>query len=138
MKKKEDEWVDVHDEALMVALGIRNPNLEPRDPSVWTKTAKEKALLKHLRNSRGGVLASGSSFVKYEPLFKYKLIITIKKDDKFMTYDKKLKRKVHKTVFSHTCYPKEVPFILNRYYNEEGKSIVTKYSYAGHQFNGLG
>ena len=138
MKKKEDEWVDVHNEALMVALGIRNPDLEPRDPSVWTKTSKEKSLLKRLRNSKGGILVRGSSFVKYEPLFKYKLIITIKKDDRFMTYDKTLKRKVHKTVFSHTCYPKEVPFILNKYYNEEGKSIVKKYSYAGYQFNGLG
>ena len=34
----EDFWVDVHDDAQMVELGIRPPSLAPRDPSVWTKT----------------------------------------------------------------------------------------------------
>ena len=34
----EDFWVDVRDDAQMVELGIRPPLLEPRDPSVWTKT----------------------------------------------------------------------------------------------------
>lgn len=138
MKERENGWVDVHDEALMVQLGIRNPNAEPRDPSVWTKSVKEKSLLKRLRNSKGGILATGGMFEKYEPLFKYKLIITIKKNDKFMTFDKKLKRRVFKTVYSHTCYLKEVPFILNRYCDEEGKTLIRKYKFNGHDFNGLG
>jgi hypothetical protein len=126
--KHESDWVDVNDDALMVKLGIRHPSAAPRDPSVWTKSPKEKALLKRLRNSKAGVLARGGSREKYEPLIKYTLNITIAKNDKFMQFDKRLKRKVHKTTFSHRCYKKEIPFILNRYVNEEGKSLVKSYS----------
>lgn len=126
--KHESDWVDVNDDALMIKLGIRHPSAAPRDPSVWTKSPKEKALLKRLRNSKAGVLARGGSREKYEPLIKYTLNITIAKDDKFMQFDKRLKRKVHKTTFSHRCYKKEIPFILNRYVNEEGKSLVKSYS----------
>lgn len=50
IKEKEIEWVDVHNDELMIKLGIRNPNVEPRDPSVWTKTPKEKKILRKLRN----------------------------------------------------------------------------------------
>lgn len=126
--KHESDWVDVNDDALMVKLGIRYPNAAPRDPSVWTKSPKEKALLKKLRNHKSGLLAKGGSFEKYEPLFKYTLCVTIAKNDKFMQFDKKLKRRVFKTTFSHKCYKKEIPFILNRYVDEEGKSLVKKYS----------
>ena len=127
--KHESEWVDVNDDALMVKLGIRNPNVEPRDPSVWTKSAKEKALLKKLRNHKSGILAKGGSFEKYEPLFKFTLVITIEKNPKFTQFDKKLKRKVFKTTFSHKCYEKDIPFILNRYKDEEGNSLVKQYSF---------
>lgn len=126
--KHESDWVDVNDDALMVKLGIRHPSAAPRDPSVWTKSPKEKALLKKLRNHKSGILAKGGSSEKYEPLFKYTLCVTIAKDGKFMQFDKKLKRKVFKTTFSHKCYKKEIPFILNRYVNEEGKSLVKSYS----------
>lgn len=44
-----DPWVNVHDDELMIKLGIRPPHLVPRDPSVWTKTPYEKKLLKSLR-----------------------------------------------------------------------------------------
>ena len=33
-KKEEDKRVDVNNDAEMVALGIRNPFVTPRDPSV--------------------------------------------------------------------------------------------------------
>ena len=31
-KKEEDKRVDVNNDAEMVALGIRNPHIKPRDP----------------------------------------------------------------------------------------------------------
>ena len=36
---KKTEWIDVHDDELMVNLGIRLPKYEN---VVWDKTAKEK------------------------------------------------------------------------------------------------
>ena len=38
----EDRWVDVHDDALMVELGIHPRPVTPRDPSVWSKSKQEK------------------------------------------------------------------------------------------------
>lgn len=48
-KKKETSWVDVHNSDLMISLGIHPKYATPRDPSVWTKTPKEKALLAKCR-----------------------------------------------------------------------------------------
>ncbi len=127
--KKTTEWIDVTDDALMVSLGLRYPNAEGRDPSVWTKSEKEKAILKKVRNSFSGTLCKGGGKQKYEPLLKGKLRFTIKKDDRFTTFDSKLKRRVHKTTFSVSCYKKDIPFILNRYVNEDGKSLITKYAF---------
>ena len=50
MKKKiinkSSSPVDVYNDYEMVSLGIRKPVFTPRDPSVWTKTLKEKKALK--------------------------------------------------------------------------------------------
>ena len=50
VKKKETSWVDVHDSDLMISLGIHPKYATPRDPSIWTKTPKEKALLAKCRH----------------------------------------------------------------------------------------
>ena len=47
--ERDENWVDVHDDELMVSLGIRYPKAKPRDPSVWNKTDEEKILLRKLR-----------------------------------------------------------------------------------------
>lgn len=127
--KKITEWIDVNDDALMVSLGLRYPNAEKRDPNVWTKSEKEKAILKKVRNSFSGTLCKGGGKDDHES-FKGKLRFTIEKSDKFMTFDSKLKRKVFKTTFSVSCYKKDIPFILNKYVNEKGQSLILKYSFA--------
>lgn len=48
-QKVEREPVDVTNDAMMAAEGIRLPNLKPRDVSIWTKTPSEKAKLKQAK-----------------------------------------------------------------------------------------
>ena len=48
-QKVEREPIDVTNDAVMVAEGIRLPNLKPRDTTVWTKTPAEKAKLKQAK-----------------------------------------------------------------------------------------
>ena len=44
-------WVNVHDDEAMRRAGIWRPyDVTPRDPSVWTKTKKEKAALKRAKS----------------------------------------------------------------------------------------
>lgn len=44
-------WIDVHNDNAMRKAGFFRPyDITPRDPSVWTKTAKEKALLKKVKS----------------------------------------------------------------------------------------
>jgi hypothetical protein len=55
-----DSWVDVHDDALMIELGIRPPHATPRDPSVWTKSKQEKKILRTLRCAHKGRMHFGT------------------------------------------------------------------------------
>lgn len=53
MQKKREESVDVHDQELMIELGI-HPNYRfNRDPNVWSKTPYEKELLKKAKHQLG-------------------------------------------------------------------------------------
>lgn len=54
MKKTKSQntgWIDVYDDDLMVKLGMRPPRIAPKCLDVWTKTEKEKRLLKILRKT---------------------------------------------------------------------------------------
>lgn len=53
MQKRKEEPVDVHDQKLMIELGI-HPNYKfERDPTVWSKTPQEKELLKKAKHRFG-------------------------------------------------------------------------------------
>jgi hypothetical protein len=52
-KKKELPPVDVNNKEEMIALGIHPRDRFVRDPSVWTKTPEEKALVKEARHRYG-------------------------------------------------------------------------------------
>lgn len=48
---KPEGWVDVHNDDDMRKNGLWRPyDVTPRDPSVWTKTPKEKAALKKAKS----------------------------------------------------------------------------------------
>lgn len=123
-QRDEDRWVDVHNDALMVELGIRPAMLSPRDKTVWTKTPNERRLLKSLRRSSKGRIHFHSVPEKSIPV-RTKLIIQLVKNDKFP-----------KTTYSTECWQHEIKNILLQYYKRNKKTgvnecLVSKYTYNG-------
>lgn len=135
-EKTENEvsWVDIHNDSLMVKLGIRQPNLEPRDPSVWTKTPKEKKAVRKMKRSVKDSWISGGLVQKKSIPVYGKLIVNVMKNDKF-----KIPGTYHiKTTFSHNCGQADIPFILSKYSytnnNGETKSLVISYKWLGKEY----
>lgn len=109
MKKEEKkvEPVNVNDDAMMVSLGIRKPFVQPRDPSVWTKTEKERKAWKKQRNfptpnSRWAAPTRSSRFTG-------RLIVHVKGMDK--------------TTYSHICPETDVQYLLGKY-KSDNSSII--------------
>ena len=118
-----DSWINVHDDDLMVSLGIRPPHLQPRDPSLWQKSSAEKKLLKKLRR-KNVRLSTGCSPSKVIPV-KAKLIIYLKKNKTFP-----------KSTYSSLCWQHNIPRVLSRYALVNRKTgvatnLVSKYYYNG-------
>lgn len=123
-QRDEDRWVDVHNDALMIELGIRLATRTPRDKSVWSKTPYERRLLKTLRRSSKERIHFHSIPEKSIPV-RAKLIIYLKSNDKFP-----------KTTYSTECWQHEIRSILSGYYQKAKKtglaeSLVVKYVYNG-------
>lgn len=123
-QREEDRWVDVHDDALMIELGIRPAAPAPRDKSVWTKTPYEQRLLKSLRRGSKERIYFHTIPGKSIPV-RAKLVIQLKKNDKFP-----------KTTYSTECWQHEIRSILLNFYQKDKKTgfnecLVSKYSYNG-------
>lgn len=120
---RDTSWVDVHNDELMVMLGIRCPNLQPRDPSVWTKTPREKKELKKMRLRHKHIkLTGGVCPIKSIPVMS-KLIVQI------------IGKNVPKTTFSYECLQSDIPRILCQHVNEKGESIVRYYKWNGKEYS---
>lgn len=104
--------INVHDDSKMIELGIRNKVWEGRDPSVWSKTNKEKAKLKKVHNHKH--MHTGVASKKVIPVFA-KLIIWLKKNKEFAN-----------TTYSKECWQHEIPSKLAFY-----GDLVSKYQYNG-------
>ena len=137
--------VDVHNDAEMVAIGIRVPLAKPVDESVWTKTdaekkelAKKRAVLKHYFDGTKGV----STAKKWSIPFRSKLIITIRNHPKFRKIKKNKKGEIvtnYKTTFSHVCGQSEIKNVLKIFdvYDKQTKSkvnLVEKYYWNGKEY----
>lgn len=98
----------------------------PRDPSVWTKTPKEKAILKRMRKYRfnlgnwGGPVAKGP--------VKYRLTIHLASTKPYSVKTRKGVKVVCQTTVSTMCYPEDVADIVAIY---RRNNDVRKYHYNG-------
>lgn len=124
----EDRWIDVTDDEVMAAHGLFRPRkAAPRDPSVWTKTPKERRMLKSMRKVHKERMHFNSS-LKYIDKIRGKLTINLRKNRKF-----------GKTTYSHECYLYEIPSILTRYsvVSKDGTlfSVIKKYYWNGKTYN---
>jgi hypothetical protein len=121
-------WIDVHDDALMVELGIRPKPLSPKDPNVWTKTNQERKLLRNLKRSHKEKIHMGSIPEKVIPV-KAKLIIQLKRNNKFPN-----------TTYSMICYMHKISNILSSFmqYDKQSKTminLVAKYKYNDKEYS---
>lgn len=101
-EKKEEKKVDITNDAEMVMLGIRPRPVTPRDPSIWTKTEKERKAWRKQRcfpapDSRWAPPAKPSRFIG-------RLIVHVQGMDK--------------TTYSHNCPESDLSYILGKYKNE--------------------
>lgn len=125
-KDQNNSEVNVHDDALMVSLGLRCPSLTPRDKSVWTKTPNEKRILRNVKySSYDGHF--GTIPFKSIPV-KSKLIIQLQNNKVYP-----------KSTYSIECLQSDIPNIISKYVVTNKKSgvsknIVVKYSWNGKSY----
>ena len=135
----EDRWIDVHDHDLMVYLGMQQPYYEGRDPSIWTKTPKEKALLKQMKARCTTILPSRWPAPDKVIPIASKLIIRVRPSNKYRFIDKKHNIQ-KKTYFSKdNVLLTDIPRILAQYYvwkKDLGRqSLVISYIWNGKKYN---
>lgn len=128
---REEGWVDIKNDNLMVEMGLRQPILIPRDESVWTKTPNEKRNLQKLRTK--GKCSTAVTPEKSIPV-RSKLIIYLEKNNIYP-----------KTTYSIECWQHEIPHIISKYLILDKKNsrkdrtvyknIVMKYSWNGYTYD---
>lgn len=123
-----DRWVDVHDDALMIKLGIRPRHVILRDLSIWTKSKQEKKILKTLRCAHKGKMHLGVSPRKVIPV-RAKLIVQLKKNKRFPH-----------TTYSTICGMHQIGDVLNFFRQQDHQnkmmvSVVAKYTFNGKTYS---
>lgn len=109
-----------------------NANLKPgmqipRDSNVWQKTEAERKLLQKLRHSDKSNGHFYNAKIRIPSLYD-KIIIQLYKNNQF-----------NKTTYSHYCWQKDIPEILNKYsiYDSKSgtnKSLISFYSWNGKKY----
>ena len=102
-QRDEDRWIDVHDDELMIELGIRPPHAALRDKSVWTKTLYEKRVLRSERCKHKERIHF-HSVPRKSIQVRAKLIIYLKKNKKFQK--EQLSQEGYEEITD--CYPDSV------------------------------
>ena len=119
-----DSWVDVHNDVLMVKLGIRPCKAIPRDLSVWTKSKQEKKILQTLRCTHKGKMHFSVPSRRSIPV-QAKLIVQLKKNKQFPH-----------TTYSTICSMHQIGDVLNFFHQLDCRSksivsVVDKYTFNG-------
>lgn len=126
-KETNSSWINIHDDELMVKLGIRPKPLPEKDSSVWTKTLKEKKALRSYRCEHKENMHFGSIPKRSNPV-QAKIIIQLVKNNKFPH-----------TTYSKVCNMNKIDDILNSftYITKNGKTVnvVAKYKYNGKEYS---
>lgn len=121
MKNNNDiTWVDVHDDELMVSLGIHLPNFVAPD---FAKTPKEKKILKKAKASSPKMERMYGSYKETPyPLYD-KLIVHLKKNDNFS-----------KSTYSFQIWQRQIQGTVGQFTTRKGKSVVDYYIWNGKKY----
>lgn len=117
----EDRWIDIHDDAVMNAMGFPRKLADKRDPSVWEKTSAERKALKKAKRKFKNYQFSSSwgSRTTTIPCVD-KLIIQVNK------FSKDIKNSLpHKSTISYVCAQHQIPNILANFTYTVGDKVVS-------------
>ena len=128
IQEKDDRWIDVHDDAVMREMGFNRFEKTPRDESVWTKTPRERQLLKKIRHTWKGLDLHFHSVPPKRGTVRAKLIVQLKSNDVFP-----------KSTYSFECLNTHISDILGKFKVIDpvtgwSESVVAKYSYNGRTY----
>lgn len=129
IQKEKNLRINVYDDDEMRANGFLRPfNQSPRDESVWTKTPKERRMLKEMKYACRKEDMHFHMAPPKRSTVKAKLIIQLKRNKKFS-----------KTTYSFICLNTAVNEILDKFRTVNPKtgyttSMIAKYSYNGKQY----
>ena len=126
ISRKDTNEIDIHNDKIMIELGLRQPTGHVRDISVWTKTPNEKRILNKVKYSNfDGYFHSVPRQII--PV-RGKLIVYLSNNTVYP-----------KTTYSIECWQHEIPRILSEYTvvdkkksNKDKivtKNVVLKYSW---------
>lgn len=128
IKREENRWIDVHNDAVMREMGFLRPYLQaPRDKSVWTKTKAEKMALAKVKHKCKGDMHF-HSIPSQSAKFTARLIVNLRKNKHFP-----------KSTYSFECSNNNVSNILENFIVTDSKgyakSLIVKYYYNGQTYN---
>lgn len=127
---QEEAKIDIHNDDEMRENGLWRPyDQTPRDPSVWTKTKKEKEDLKNMKSRWKKEDMHFHSIPVKQTNIKAKLIVYLGKEANKV-------KKFDRTTYSSQCYLHNIENVLSKYkvWNNKMKrfdNLVVKYSYNG-------
>ena len=135
-KQKKIEPVNCRDEQEMISLGYRNP-LVPRDKSVWTKTPKEKAVLKRVKRLfKNYEFGSSWGFHKRAIPCYGKLRVEIYKNANFC---KRNGYPVSHLTYVFNCGQSDIPYLLSKFIirnkKDETINLVRRYKWNGQYYS---
>lgn len=118
--KKTSDWVNIHDEKLMVSLGIH-----PRDYKIpnFSKTEKEKAMLRRMKRSAMPITTkmvsnNEASFPLYD-----KIIVYLLRNNSYK-----------KQIYSSKIWMKDIQSYINSFVSKKGKNLVKYYFFNGKKY----
>ncbi len=128
IQDKDDRWIDVHDDAVMREMGFSRFERVPRDESVWSKTPRERQLLKKIRHAYKGMDLHFHSVPPKRATVCAKLIVQLKPNDVFP-----------KSTYSQECLNTHISDVLGKFKIVDpvtgwSESVVAKYSYNGRTY----
>lgn len=105
----------ITDDDWMVAEGLRSPNVQPRDLSVWIKTDEEKEQIRKLKRQKYHITRGSAGGRKHIPIY-LKLVVQV--------------RGWEKTTYSLKCWQADIPRIIGNFNTGDGKEVI-KYQWNG-------
>lgn len=121
VKKVKEEKVDIKNDKLMIELGMRLPDRIIPD---FSKTLKEKKMIKKMKKACNEVSRNWSSAEESSYPLESKIIVNLKKN---ISYPK--------TTYSRVIWQYQIDNYINSFRSKKGNCLVKSYYWNGKTYN---